>query len=239
MSAEDDVMARLSASVGQVPPPHHYGEGDDHVFEEYGSRAHPDVVVLHGGAWRPDIDRASTRPLCRALAEAGLHVYLPEYRRTPGNPMDPLDDVEDFLGYLAGHGRRVRVIVGHSSGGHLALLYAAAYKTSAPRVVALAPVADLFLQAAEGQDGEAAISTWLGVSRQEKPGLWHRLNPVEHLVPEPEGITILHGDEDRIVPLQVTVGFDRIVLDGAGHFDLLDPQSHCFDAVLKAITDAL
>lgn len=237
--AEEETSRRLVETAGRPNPAHHYNDGPHRIFEEYGSRSDPDVVLLHGGAWRPDINRGGTRPAALALAESGLHVYLPEYRRTPGHPMQSLGDIEDFLGYLAGHGDDVRVLIGHSAGGHLTLLHAAAYKAHSPHVVALAPVADLFLYAKESPTGAADVQAWLGASAKERPALWHRLNPAEHLDPEPAGVTILHGDADQTVPLHVTAGFTRTVVPGAHHLDLIDPQSEHFTAVLGAVHAAL
>lgn len=80
-------------------------------------------MLLHGGFWRPEYDRAHTGPLANALAAAGHLVAIPEYRRS-GWP-DTFDDVAAALDLLAGplphpvtgH----TTLVGHSAGGHLAL----------------------------------------------------------------------------------------------------------------------
>lgn len=228
-----------ATATRRPPVVRHYGDGVDRVFEEYGKAGDPDVVLLHGGFWRADTNRGYLRPMSRQLAAAGTHVYLPEYRRTAGSPMHSLDDVEDFLGFLAGRGRLVRVMVGHSAGGHLALLHAAAYKTNSPQVVALAPVADLFVHAKDAANGEADIRSWIGASAQERPALWHRLNPAEHLGRRPSRVTVLHGDADEVVPLSVTAGIERTVLPGAGHEDLIDPESRHFRAVLEAVATRL
>ena len=44
----------------------------------------PLVVLLHGGFWKQEWDRRHTRPMARALAERGLVVATPEYRRVRG-----------------------------------------------------------------------------------------------------------------------------------------------------------
>src|SRR5580658_4296430 len=41
----------------------------------------PLIVIIHGGFWRPDIDRAHLRPIADAIAAAGWTVALPEYAR--------------------------------------------------------------------------------------------------------------------------------------------------------------
>ena len=106
-----------------------------------GAGPHPVVVLLHGGLWRASEGRDPMRPIARHLARSGYAVLNVEYRRLgeqgagwPGTFLDAVDGVG-----LAGRSLRVgrmtadspvldasRVaIVGHCSGGHLALWAAA------------------------------------------------------------------------------------------------------------------
>ncbi len=60
-----------------------YADHDDavidlHLPDEAADRL---VVLLHGGFWKPEWDRRHTRPMARALADAGCTVATPEYRR--------------------------------------------------------------------------------------------------------------------------------------------------------------
>ncbi|MCS5734441.1 alpha/beta fold hydrolase [Herbiconiux daphne] len=91
------------------------------------------VVLLHGGFWRNRYDRLHLRPLAAALADRGLTVALPEYRRVGdagGGHPGTFDDVllaisslpglvVDALGPGALGGQTS--LVGHSAGGHLAV----------------------------------------------------------------------------------------------------------------------
>ena len=62
---------------------------------EGGGPETPLVVLLHGGFWKSEWDRRHTRPMARALAEAGCTVATPEYRRVGGGGGWPVtgDDV--------------------------------------------------------------------------------------------------------------------------------------------------
>ena len=73
-----------------------YGAGPGRIMEVRfgrGGELRPLVLIIHGGFWRPDIDRKHARPLADALAAAGWTVVLPEYSRVPGDPEVTLADV--------------------------------------------------------------------------------------------------------------------------------------------------
>src|SRR5262245_56980578 len=62
------------------------------------------VLVVHGGFWRAEYDRAHAMPEALAFAEAGFHVALGEYRRTgmPGGGVPgTLDDLRALVGAVA------------------------------------------------------------------------------------------------------------------------------------------
>lgn len=111
------------------------------VYLPRGSGPHPVVVLLHGGLWRASEGRDPMRPIARHLARSGYAALNVEYRRLgeqgagwPGTFLDAVDGVE-LAGRSLPVGRNssdspvldpTRVaIVGHCSGGHLALWAAA------------------------------------------------------------------------------------------------------------------
>ena len=92
----------------------------------------PLVVVVHGGFWKAEWDRAHAAPQSAGLAAAGYVVATVEYRRVgmPGGGWPgTLDDVAllaDTVPALvarrcpaSGSTRARTVLVGHSAGGHL------------------------------------------------------------------------------------------------------------------------
>jgi acetyl esterase/lipase len=163
------------------------------------------VVVVHGGFWRPAYDRAHARPLAAALADDGYLVVSLENRRVPGLPDETIADLETALTALpplltghAAHGVPV-VVVGHSAGGHLALLLSAGEALGLP-CLALAPVADL--AAAERRDlGGGAVAAFLGARPEAEP------TSTRPQTPCPSPGDVLHGADDSIVPAAISESY--------------------------------
>lgn len=212
------------------------------------------LVLVHGGFWRARWDRDHARPQARALAALGWHVALPEYRRAgmpgggwPGSRDDVVEQVAALLAPDSPLPPGPVALVGHSAGGHLALLAAHALAARAPDrllgVVVLAGVADLRL-ADDLRLGAGAVRELFGglgsdlprpVPPDSDPVRLGRLRLPVHLV---------HGTADRDVPESVSrsyataVGLDPRhlhVLDGVGHLDLITPGTSGFDAVTAVL----
>src|SRR5262245_16821812 len=188
--------------------------------------ARPAIVLLHGGFWRPQWDRTHLRPMAAALADAGWPVFLPEYRRIPGNPAATVQDVGEAI---AAVGRKV-VVIGHSAGGHLALLVQPPHRIA---TIALAPVADLSL-ARELDLDDGAGNDCVGQY------------PLEPFEPETPDAVLLHGTDDPLVPLRLSEAYaarhpgTRLVrVDGAGHFALIDPMSRAWPNVIDELNRLL
>lgn len=204
-----------------------YGRDPDQVIDLWPGDG-PVVALVHGGFWRPGIDRTHLRPMAGALRDAGWSVASIEYRRRPGHPDLMVADVRAALD-AAGPS----VVAGHSAGGHLALC--AAPERAA--VLALAPVADLRLAARLDLDG-GGVTDFLGGPPDDRPGL----DPVR-LPDRPGPVVIVHGTEDARVPLRVSESYvaahpaaSLVRLPGAGHFVLIDPESDAWPAVLRELT---
>lgn len=224
-----------------------YGAGPGRIMEVRfgrGGELRPLVLIIHGGFWRPDIDRKHARPLADALAAAGWTVVLPEYSRVPGDPEVTLADVTLVLGETAGriaaHNGQV-VVLGHSAGGHLALWAAAA--RVCPTLIgtlALSPVADLRL--AQKLDlGDGAVSRFLGCEAASRPDL----DPVRMAAPV-TATTLVHGIDDSTVPLAVSESYlaaqaaaqpavRLLPVAGAGHYALIDPRAPAWPTVMAQL----
>ena len=198
-------------------------------------------MFIHGGFWRPSIDRAHTGPLGTALAADGWTTAAIEYRRVPAEPDASVADVEAALTALPElvdrHDGRV-LVAGHSAGGHLALL--AAGTMSLPSligVVALAPVADLERADAMGL-GDGACHGFLGCSAVARTDLDPTRGPTP-AVP----VTIVHGANDSIVPLEISEsyvaahpGTHLVVTPTGGHFGVIDPLAPAWRTVVDELT---
>lgn len=226
------------------------------------------VLVVHGGFWRAAYDRTHAGPQAQALADAGFHVAVGEYRRAgmPGGGVPgTLDDIAALVAAVA-HDPDLPdplVLVGHSAGGHLVSW--AANQPWAQRhppssesatssdaaglagVVALAGCVDL-RATARMRLGSDAAPAFVGVDDLDDDA-WQVADPMDSLPPRVP-VRLVHGDADHIVPLEVTheyLSAARLaggdvgldVVAGAGHYELIDPEHPAFARVLAAIRSLL
>ena len=236
-AAEDAALARLvSAGAdggGRVVA---YGAGPDQVVELFGEGGDRCVVVVHGGYFRPSIDRAHARPVARALADAGWVVALVEYRRVPGDPGATVADLRAADAALRSWGLEPEVWVGHSAGGTLVLLRALAADLPPVRVVALALVADLAGAVRDGL-GDDAVAEWVGESDLGAVDPVALLGRRDDAAEMRRRVRVLHGDGDVTVPVVQSLAWspDAAVIEGAHHFDLVDPESPVWPLVVRAL----
>jgi acetyl esterase/lipase len=233
-----------------------YGEHADHLLDVHlppsTDAPAPVVFLVHGGFWRQPFVRTHTRPLAQALTSEGLAVLTPEFRRVgPGGDGGWPATFDDLRAALAHVPTLAEVapgclaldevtLVGHSAGGHLALLLGlAANRPAAPRVsrvVALAPAADLY-DAFDRGLGDGAAAELMGGSPQELPEQYAAASPAGTLPGDVE-VRVLHGDEDEQVPVEMSralQGVEYTELAGMEHFGLIDPLSAAWPHLLDAI----
>ena len=203
------------------------------------------LLLLHGGFWKTAYDRTHTRAMAAALAAEGFLVATPEYRRVgvggaggwPRTGADVrraatrLPELLEGIGQEAGTLR----ITGHSAGGHLALWLAT--QVPADRVVALAPVCDLREAIRLGLGSDAARA-FLGEIDPDEA------DPMVLLDQRPDtDVRIVHGVDDDVVPVglarNLVARHPWITLDEVpgGHFEVIEPGSVAWPAVLRALGD--
>ena len=223
----------LDAFLGELDA---WAEARDPGWETIAYGGHPDQVadlrrggkrlalLLHGGFWRPEWTRSTTRALAVDLALRGWTTGNLEYRRT--GLEDTLADVAAALDTV-GRG----TVIGHSAGGHLALWAAAAGK--AARVVSLAGVTDLARAAREGIGANAAVD----FAGADPPA---HADPMR-LLPLAVPALLVHGSEDDRVPVDYSRAFaaasgaQLLELPGVGHFDVIDPRGRPWADVLARL----
>jgi acetyl esterase/lipase len=146
------------------------------------------------------------------------------------------------------------IVAGHSAGGHLALWAAARHRippaapwhTARPRVagvVALAAISDL-IACHSLRLGRDAVVPLLGGGPGEHPERYRVADPVR-LLPLGCPVRLVHGSADDTVPCSMSASFlararsagddvSLAELPGVGHFDVIDPLSRAWPAVLAA-----
>lgn len=227
----------------------------------------PLVVLLHGGVWREPHDRVHVRPMAAALAAEGYVVANTDYRRVGGAGGWPatFEDValatDTLPGLIESAGvasvdRGSVVLVGHSAGGHLAL-WAAVRHLVAPGqpghrstplpiagVVPLAGVVALSSLQRTGPNADS-VARLMGGDVTQVPERYAAGDPT--LLGAPDCRTVLvHGTDDDAVPVGTArdyaaahEGVELVELSGTGHFEVIDPTSDAWPAVLGAISTAL
>ncbi|MEJ6573907.1 MAG: alpha/beta hydrolase [Actinomycetes bacterium] len=218
-----------------------YGNFEDQVIDFYYSAKPSDcvIVLIHGGYWRPEYDRKHLAPLARALSTTGWSVALIEYRRIIGNPDAMLSDTQAAIGRIKEEFSKI-VLIGHSAGGHLALVLS--NNIGAIGTIALAPVTDL-IEAEKLDLDEGAVSDFLGAPAS----LRSDLDPAR--LPAPlNPTTIIHGTLDARVPVQfsrdyvaqkIEANMDLVEIENIGHFELIDPRSDIFRQISRILTSLI
>jgi acetyl esterase/lipase len=215
-----------------------YGKSEDQVIDFYlpQNQSKPLIVLIHGGFWRPEYDRKHLAPLADALSSSGWPIALIEYRRIIGNPDAMLSDVINAIEEVSKKYSNL-ILIGHSAGGHLALV--ASHKVNTSAIIALAPVTDLV----SGQDldlGEGAVADFLGAPA----ALRSDLDPMQLSGPSVP-TTIIHGTLDLRVPIEFSrkyavhsagANIKFLEFEHLGHFELIDPRSEIFDEISRVLT---
>jgi acetyl esterase/lipase len=151
-------------------------------------------------------------------------------------------------------------VIGHSAGGHLALWLVC--RRRIPKVsplhrdqtyrltnaISLAGVSDLRTGFKE-RLGNNAVARLVGGTPDQFPDRYDTGSPIE-LLPSGTKQVLVHGAEDDIVPVSQSENFVEkavqlgerptlIRLEGIGHFDLIDPETEAWSAVIGAVRQLL
>ena len=217
---------------------------------------YPLIVFIHGGCWRSSIDMSLTYPLLTALAQSGFAVWSLEYRRTgdtgggwPGTYEDikaGIESVATLTDYSVDTDNFI--LVGHSAGGHLALL-AGTETPKAKGVIGMAPITNIisYSQGAEhptpvrGATGfcQSSAVEFMGSVYNQNPLAYRQANPADKN-PHPNSL-ILQGTLDSIVPIEQSrlTGARTELEENAGHFDWVHPGSKGYLRLVESAASML
>jgi len=212
------------------------------------SPARASLVLIHGGCWLNQFDIGYTYGMSTVLADAGYAVWSLEYRRTgdegggwPGSFEDVLAGINS-LSNIAEVDTDKLALLGHSAGGHLALLAGARedlLDLQPDLIVGLAAISDVVSYAAGNNSCQAATPLFMGGDVSERAQEYFDANPGNHGL-HPNTV-LLQGDIDEIVPLsQATLPGARSVISvGAGHFDWSHSGTTAFQRLLELLDEQL
>lgn len=206
----------------------------------------PLVVFIHGGCWLNAYDIKHTHALSSALQHSGYAVWSIEYRRTGdkgGGWPGSFNDIKLALKHILSSDRTDInsdnvALVGHSAGGHLALLVGSELKenTSIKAVIGLAAITDV-AEYAQGQNScQTATPKFFNATPEEEPHVYQSANPRLNIMHKRS--ILLHGEADKIVPVEqasLIPTTQAITIDGAGHFDMIHPGTRSFQELLKQL----
>jgi acetyl esterase/lipase len=216
----------------------------------------PLVINIHGGYWRAHYNLDHAGHLCAALTARGLATANLEYRRVgndggawPGT----FADIRAAYNFLVQNGRQHNLdcekiaVMGHSAGGQLALCLAA-HEPGVNRLLSLAGVVDLE-RAYELHLSNDAVVEFLRGTPKDVPDHYREADPMQLSIPQARQ-WLIHGSGDDVVPpefsrdyvvaKQKRTGSQKedvhlLAIDGAGHFDLIDPRSEAWKQVEQTV----
>ncbi|MCP1339355.1 alpha/beta hydrolase [Idiomarina sp. M1R2S28] len=203
------------------------------------------VIFIHGGCWLKEYDITHTNPASSALRTAGFNVWSVEYRRLGeqgGEWPASLNDVKTAVHFIQQklNGQPVAVM-GHSAGGHLAFLATTQETPLAENinaVIGLAAITDMVSYTqAQGSCNRAASNLMKTAYTNEDD--YQAASPKAQKLHA--NTWLMRGTDDQIVPMSQTADLDveKEQLEGAGHFDLIHPNSTAWEAIIQRLNKEL
>ena len=215
----------------------------------------PCVMLIHGGFWKSEYTLDLMAPIAKNLAEQGIAAWNIEFKGwaegDEGVWMDTFSDVMRAWGQLAllpGIDAVRSMVMGHSAGGHLALMMAAVAERKPWLTIAQAPITDLVAadDAKLSDDGDA-VRRWMGCAHEGNEEIWGKVNPIDN--PPKSAVLLMHGKADDEVPWTQSESYvsamdakgeeiNKLWLSG-GHFSIIDVASDDWLAQVEAIREWL
>lgn len=221
--------------------------------------AHPLLINIHGGFWRAKYNLDHAGHLCAALSAKGFVTANLEYRRVgnegggwPGTFSDVRSAYQFLIQTAQKHNINAErvIVMGHSSGGQLALCLAA-HESHIRAGISLAGVVDL-QRAYQLHLSHDAVVEFLAGTPAEVPDHYREADPMQLSIVKPRQ-WLIHGTADQDVPpafsrdyvasKQRRTGTSKedvhlLEITGADHFELIDPRSGAWAQVEKTVLEA-
>lgn len=205
----------------------------------------PAIIFIHGGCWSNAFRIEQSYPFATALALNGFHVWSVEYSATgdedggwPGTFNDISTAINTILTNADNYySDRPHSVIGHSAGGHLALL-AGTGESADFRVLGLAAIVDITQYAMSQSTCSGSAQSFMGGSPQNNQLAYEEATP--NLSELGEQTLLFQGANDGIVPTSqgINSGLTVITNAQAGHFDWIHPGTAAFDQLLAELLRA-
>jgi acetyl esterase/lipase len=234
---------RVHKNLAYVPNGHRRQNLDLYV-PGHGVGPLPLIVWIHGGAWRE-----GSKEYCPPLPWVGKDYVIASINyRLCQNAQFPaqIEDCKAAIRWLRSHAGEYRIdpnrIVawGDSAGGHLASLLGTAgdipdweqgYPVGSSRVQVVIDWygrADLACVSTDPAYANSPIAMLLGGSGPGVAGRAEDASPIHYVSRNDPAFLIMHGDKDRVVPVEQSLAFTSalreagvkvklVILKGAGH----------------------
>ncbi len=202
------------------------------------------IILIHGGCWLNAFGVDHSFPMATELSQAGHPVWSLEYRRigdTGGGWPGSYEDIKlalMSLSKLQANGIKTDqpILMGHSAGGHLALLAASELSTiKFKKIIGLAAITDVSRYALGQNSCQQATQKFMAGLPHEQADAYHEANLIYR---QPiEKTLLLYGGSDEIVPA-IQAQLDQVpnqLIPKAGHFDWIHPGSEAFQKLLKVL----
>lgn len=188
----------------------------------------PLVVMIHGGGWISG-EKESYWDEAEWLAKEGFACACISYRLAPLFPFPAaVADVQDFIAYARSKADEWKIrsdqicTMGNSAGGHLALMAGFCRENmetgeavqGANAVVDICGIADLRIPA-DSHFGIANsfLEQFMDGPHSGNEEKWEAASPMVHASPLSPRTLILHGDQDDVVPVELSRSLDLALRD--------------------------
>lgn len=221
------------------------------VYSPPSGSGHPVLVFVHGGSWK-DYDKILFAPVAMKLLPEGMVVVIPDYTLHPDAGYEQMaDEVAAALAWTlekieeyGGDPRRV-VVAGHSAGAHLTGLalmdprFLSAHGRSRNEICGWIGLSGVY-------DVQAEYDYWLARGTTPKVIVdvmggeqnFAEASPLSHARADLPPILLIHGEEDKTVPVGIARDFYG-VLQAAGADSSLTiyPEAGHSDYLLAALSE--
>lgn len=223
----------------------------------------PAVVCLHAGGWVGGDRKQLTRTL-GVLSRRGYVAIAPDYRLAPKHRFPAcLEDCKAAVRWLRANAAKYRIdperigATGPSAGGHLACLLAVTtpddglegrsvpgQRSDVQAVAAFSAPADLTSPAVWTPEALTRnLVPLLGGTPKEVPEAYRRASPMSYTPKAAPPMLLVHGSEDRVVPLSQATELARKInrAGGSARLVVLQGEGHTWNGVnlLRGIDEML